>query len=59
MVHYALRVYYVSDELTSMSLRALDSIKAGKRQPEARYVVVKLAAARQPSVYDIFKPSGS
>lgn len=34
--------------------RVLESIKAGKRLPEARFVNLKIAASRQQSVLGIF-----
>jgi hypothetical protein len=37
--------------------RVLESIKAGVRLPEARYVAVKLGGYGQKSVYGAFKTS--
>lgn len=39
----------------SPTLRVLESLKAGKRQSEARFVTLKIAAKGQQSVYNMFK----
>lgn len=41
------------------SLRALESIKAGKRIPETQFSNLKVAAKGQQSVYGMFKKTSS
>jgi hypothetical protein len=41
--------------LLTIEYRALESLKAGKRQAEAPYVNLKIAPKGQQSVYNIFK----
>lgn len=40
--------------LLLMSLRVLESLKAGRRLPEARFGNLKVASKGQPSVYGAF-----
>ncbi len=39
-------------------IRVLESIKAGKRLPEAQFSTMKLSAKGQQSVYGMFKATG-
>ena len=38
-----------------MSRRVLESIRAGKRLPEAQFAILSIAPKNQKSVYGIFK----
>lgn len=50
----------LADDTTVLQTRVLESIKAGKRLPEARFANLKIAARRQQSVLGAFsKADGS
>ena len=44
----------LADDTTVLQTRVLESIKAGKRLPEARFANLKIAARRQQSVLGAF-----
>lgn len=50
--------HYVADTVSSFSSRVLESLKAGKRLPEARFANLKVAARGQQSVLGAFSKKG-